>query len=93
MGWVADTFGQADSMATPFGKALAALGATPVVVAGREPENITAALLVGCARLGGRRRRAAFRCPTFAPRVGPHARQPSRRAAGATLTTERLPGT
>jgi MFS family permease len=45
MGWVADTFGQADSMATPFGQALSAIGAVPVAQAGRDPENLTAALL------------------------------------------------
>ncbi|APW61326.1 MFS transporter [Paludisphaera borealis] len=45
MGWVADVFGQTDSMATPFGKALAALGATPRVIAGRDPENLAAAFL------------------------------------------------
>jgi MFS family permease len=46
MGWVASVFGQTDTMATAFGKVLAALGATPRDVAGREPENIAAALLV-----------------------------------------------
>ena len=45
MGWVADTFGQADSMATPFGQALAAIGAVPKAQPGRDPENLTAALL------------------------------------------------
>ena len=30
MGWVVDTFGQADSMATIFGRALTAVGAVPV---------------------------------------------------------------
>ena len=45
MGWVADTFGQADSMATPFGHALAAIGAVPKAQPGRDPENLTAALL------------------------------------------------
>ncbi|HZW33149.1 MAG TPA: MFS transporter [Isosphaeraceae bacterium] len=46
MGWVIDTFGQADSMATGFGRALAALGAVPVVLHGRDPENLTAGMLV-----------------------------------------------
>jgi MFS family permease len=45
MGWVADTFGQADSMATPFGRALSAIGAVPKAQPGRDPENLTAALL------------------------------------------------
>jgi hypothetical protein len=45
MGWVADTFGQADSMATPFGRALAAIGAVPKAQPGRDAENLTAALL------------------------------------------------
>jgi MFS family permease len=45
MGWMADTFGQADSMATPFGQALAAIGAVPKAQPGRDPENLTAALL------------------------------------------------
>jgi MFS family permease len=46
MGWVIDTFGQADSMATGFGRVLAALGAAPVAQPGRDPENLTAGLLV-----------------------------------------------
>jgi MFS transporter, Spinster family, sphingosine-1-phosphate transporter len=46
MGWVVDTFGQADSMATVFGQALAALGAVPVVQPGHDPENLTAGMLV-----------------------------------------------
>ena len=45
MGWVADTFGQADSMATPFGRALAAIGAVPKALPGHDPENLVAALL------------------------------------------------
>jgi MFS family permease len=45
MGWVADTFGQADSMATPFGQALSAIGAVPRAQPGHDPENLTAALL------------------------------------------------
>jgi MFS family permease len=45
MGWVADTFGQADSMATPFGQALAVIGAVPKAQPGRDPENLVAALL------------------------------------------------
>jgi len=46
MGLIADLFGAADTMATPFGRALAAVGATPVVVGGRSPENLSAALLL-----------------------------------------------
>jgi MFS family permease len=46
MGWVIDTFGQADSMATSFGQVLAALGAVPVAQPGRDPENLTAGMLV-----------------------------------------------
>ncbi len=45
MGWVADTFAQADSMATPFGRALAAIGAVPKAQPGHDPENLVAALL------------------------------------------------
>ena len=45
MGWVSDTFGQDDSMATPFGQALAAIGATPQAQAGHDPENLAAGLL------------------------------------------------
>jgi hypothetical protein len=45
MGWVAETFGQADSMATPFGRALAAIGALPRAQPGHDPENLVAALL------------------------------------------------
>ena len=46
MGWAVDTFGQTDSMATIFGRALTAIGATPVVQPGRDPENLTAGMLV-----------------------------------------------
>ena len=46
MGWVVDTFGEADSAASIFGRALAALGAVPVVEPGRVPENLTAGMLV-----------------------------------------------
>jgi hypothetical protein len=45
MGWVSDTFGQDDSMATPFGRALAAIGATPKAQPGHDPENLVAAVL------------------------------------------------
>jgi MFS transporter, Spinster family, sphingosine-1-phosphate transporter len=45
MGWLVDTFGETDSMATPFGRALAALGAVPVAQPGRDPENLTAGML------------------------------------------------
>jgi MFS transporter, Spinster family, sphingosine-1-phosphate transporter len=46
MGWVVDTFGEADSTASIFGRALAALGAVPVAEPGRDPENLTAGMLV-----------------------------------------------
>jgi len=46
MGWVIDMFGQGDSMATIFGRGLTALGAVPVVQPGRDPENLTAGMLV-----------------------------------------------
>ena len=46
MGWVVETFGQADSMATAFGQAFAALGAVPIARAGGDPENLMAGLLV-----------------------------------------------
>jgi len=46
MGWVVDTFGQADAMNTGFGRALALLGAVPVAQPGRDPENLTAGMLV-----------------------------------------------
>jgi MFS family permease len=45
MGWVSDTFGQEDSMATAFGRLLAAIGATPKAQPGHHPENLVAALL------------------------------------------------
>ena len=46
MGWVIDTFGQPDSMATIFGQAWLALGAVPVAQPGHDPENLTAGMLV-----------------------------------------------
>ena len=46
MDWTVQTFGQADSMATIFGKSLTALGAVPVAQPGRDPENLTAGMLV-----------------------------------------------
>ena len=49
IGWMADTFGQADTMATPFGRAFAAVGAVPTQrpgeVAGYR-ENLLAGLTV-----------------------------------------------
>jgi MFS family permease len=45
MGWMADTFGEVDSMATPFGQALEMIGALPAAQPGRDPQNLTAALL------------------------------------------------
>ncbi len=46
MGWMIETFGQADSMFTGFGQALAAIGAVPVALPGRDPENVTAGMLL-----------------------------------------------
>lgn len=46
MGWAVETFGQPDAMATSFGKALAAIGAVPIRQPGRDPENLTAGMLV-----------------------------------------------
>jgi predicted MFS family arabinose efflux permease len=46
MGWVVETFGEPDTMATGFGRALAALGAVPVAQPGRDPENLIAGMLV-----------------------------------------------
>lgn len=46
MGWVIDTFGQRDAMATVWGQLLAAIGAVPVLGPGREPENLRAGMLV-----------------------------------------------
>lgn len=46
IGWVADTFGQEDSMATVFGRALAAIGAVPVERPGSPPENLMAGMLM-----------------------------------------------
>ena len=88
MGWVIDTFGQRDSMATGFGQVLAALGAVPVAQPGHDPENLTAGMLAvlpallisGVVLLAG--------IAPLAPRDGPDARQapggtdpPGRRAA------------
>jgi len=46
MGWVADTFGQKDSMSTIFGQALEAIGAVPTQIANGPPENLLAGLLI-----------------------------------------------
>jgi predicted MFS family arabinose efflux permease len=46
MGWAVETFGQTDSMATIFGKALTALGAVPIAQPGSDPANLTAGMLV-----------------------------------------------
>jgi MFS transporter, Spinster family, sphingosine-1-phosphate transporter len=46
MGWAIHTFAQPDSMATGFGRFLAAIGATPIVRPDHDPENLTAGLLV-----------------------------------------------
>jgi MFS family permease len=45
MDWVISTFGQADSMATGFGRVLAAVGAVPVTQPGNDPVNLTAGVL------------------------------------------------
>src|SRR5262249_5535673 len=45
MGWVIDTFAQPDSMATAFGRGLAALGAVPVALPGHDPDNLTPGML------------------------------------------------
>jgi MFS family permease len=64
IGRIADLFGKPDTMATPFGRALAALGAVPTLAEGQEhPENLLAGLLVvvpavalsGCVLLAGAR--------------------------------------
>ncbi|MEO6810808.1 MAG: MFS transporter [Isosphaeraceae bacterium] len=41
MGWIADTFGQTDTMATSFGRAVAAIGANPI-----DGQNLLAGMLV-----------------------------------------------
>jgi MFS family permease len=47
IGWVADYFGQADVMATGFGRLLASLGATPTPQGnGQPPQNLLAGLLI-----------------------------------------------
>jgi MFS family permease len=46
IGKVADEFGQKDAMATPFGRALTAIGAVPTLTPGHPAENLTAGLLV-----------------------------------------------
>ncbi|WP_250846998.1 MFS transporter [Aquisphaera insulae] len=46
MAWVAGEFGQPDAMATPFGRALAAIGASPVVIGpDGDTQNLAAGLL------------------------------------------------
>ena len=63
IGWMARTFGQRDAMATPIGRALASIGATPTSFEGGAPENVVAGLLVvvpamvlsGVVLLGGAR--------------------------------------
>ena len=46
IGWVAGTFGKADSMATDIGRLLARIGALPVQPPGQAPENVIAGLLL-----------------------------------------------
>ena len=68
MGWVADTFGQRDSMATGFGRALAASARAGGTALGLDPQNLTAAMLVvipGPVDLGNR---TAGRVASFAAR-------------------------
>jgi MFS family permease len=45
MGWVVDTFAQPDTMATVFGRFLAAIGAVPFARPGHDPENLVAGIL------------------------------------------------
>ena len=46
IGMVSDLFGKPDTMATPWGRALAALGAVPTMTEGGQPENLLAGLLI-----------------------------------------------
>ncbi len=46
IGWVAAFCGQADTMATPLGSLLSALGAVPIQPEGQPPENLGAGLLL-----------------------------------------------
>lgn len=46
IGYVSDLFGKPDTMATPWGRAAAAIGAVPTVIEGGKPENLLAGLLV-----------------------------------------------
>jgi MFS family permease len=46
MGWTADFFGHDDSMASGFGRVLAAIGALPTARPGHDPENLTAGMLL-----------------------------------------------
>jgi MFS family permease len=64
IGYLADLFGKPDTMATPFGRALAAIGAVPTMAEGQDqPENLLAGLLIvvpavalsGCVMLAGAR--------------------------------------
>ena len=46
IGWVADTFGKRDSMASVFGQWLTRIGAVPTLRQGQFPMNLTAGMLV-----------------------------------------------
>ena len=99
MGWVVDTFGEADSTATIFGRALAALGAVPVAEPGRDPENLTAGMLVvipafmisGIVLLAGSRHLPREMALMLAKlRAIPSRRLPFSSAAGPALDNSRI---
>ena len=94
MGWMADTFGQKDAMATGFGRALAALGHVPVARPGLDPQNLTAAMLVVVPALLIAGNRPAGRLAPFAARDGACARQaagnPQPPARNREIATRRL---
>jgi MFS family permease len=46
IGMLSDLFGKPDTMATPWGRAFAAVGAVPTVTEGGQPENLLAGLLI-----------------------------------------------
>ena len=86
LGWVIDTFAQPDSMATGFGRVLAAIGAVPVARPGHDPENLIAGLLAIIPALLDRRRRAPGRHSPPPPRVRPDDRQAPRRPNSSSLS-------
>ena len=75
MGWVADTFGQKDSMATGFGLALAALAALPGGAAGPRPAESDGRHAGGDSRPFDLGNRSPGRVTPFAARDGPSACQ------------------